>query len=278
MASIGGIIKAGISAGKTDDAILADVFKEHPNANTKVASIRWYRSQMRKETGTATAPPKRTKAAEAVKKATSGSDPLAGASERWKQFKRAAGIPEGMDEVPAGQPAYSVTFKPTTGMEGSGFLAKLYHYGKHVADANDYGDGGPVHFTWLDHKEPQVDVVTTNWKEEEHTYKGTPEEAAFAAYCRSLPKYVCRWSEDKTPRFVTPDLHVEEMVNDLELRKQLKKLCKKIAYITGDGKLYTVSAPPTEENIKKYVTAHNASVLNTMDEAEALAWLKKLQG
>ena len=43
------IIKAGITAGKSTEAILAEVHAAHPDAETKAASVAWYKAQMKKD-------------------------------------------------------------------------------------------------------------------------------------------------------------------------------------------------------------------------------------
>lgn len=272
--TIASIIKAGITAGKTTEDILKDVYREFPQANTKATSVAWYRAQMKKPAGSATAAPKKTKTAEAAKKAA-GSEPDRKAM--WEDFKRAAGV---VDEGPSPSPSpvYEVRgVKTTQGQEGPGFIATLYCNGKKVAEAHDYGDGGSVWWHWVDDAQPCVEVTFKDIVGKMVTKKATLEEKRFIDFTQALPEKVHSWDETKTPRSVDGDCYIEELVNDYLLAKQLKKLCKKIAYITGDGKLFTVSAAPTAENIAKLVTAHNALVLNTLDKKEALEELRKLQ-
>jgi hypothetical protein len=258
---IGDIIRKALAEGKDTAAILALVKAEHPDAQTTSASVAWYRSQMKKQGGA----PKAPKAPQ---------EPL--------KFKAGKNVEGGLKLTPTAAvvvpPAYSVKgIKNITGTEGAGYECTLYREGKKVAVAVDHADGGPVHFYWVDKVPATVHVYTYEGKP--HSYKGTEEEAMFAAFCNEKGTYQNQFDKSLTMRY-DMDTVVEDLVNDVMLLKQAEKLTKKdtrIAYFTGDGKLYTVSAAPTSENIKKYVTAHNALVLNGLSTAEVVALLKKYQ-
>jgi hypothetical protein len=262
--TIGGLIREALKEGKDTAAILALVRAEFPGAQTSSASVAWYRSQMKKEADKGeTAPP--------VKLVIDhgGID--------WDKE------PVTIDRTEAKDPLEGLTkyrvgkYKATQGMEGPGFVVTLYLGPQAVAEAADYGDGGPVHWTWFD-KRPCM-VKTTNYKDEPHEYKGVFDEALFAAHCMALPKYKNPWDEDGGEHFVTPDILVEELVNDMQLAKQLARLTRgKIAYFDPEGKLWTLKRAPTPESIAQFkgVTT-GAQVLNGMPEAEAIALLKKYQ-
>lgn len=49
MASIGDVARDALIAGASDEKALAAVLEEFPDAKTKIASIKWYRSQLRRE-------------------------------------------------------------------------------------------------------------------------------------------------------------------------------------------------------------------------------------
>jgi hypothetical protein len=250
MATIADIIRSGITAGKSTDGILAEVLAAHPAANTKAASVNWYRSQLKK---TAPAPaPKKSAAAVAVASTVAPPAPPAPAAAE-----------------------YTVrALKATRGIEGEGFIIKLCRQLVAVAEAADYGDGGMVHWTWFDTK-AKATVHTRNYLGKVHQYEGTVEEARFAAYCMALPDVPSRFGGE--PLQASPDLVIEEMVNDFELARQLKRLVKnKIAYFEGD-KLYTLGREPSEQNIAQLLVKPNLVVLNIMPEAEAVALLKKYQ-
>lgn len=286
--SIGDVIRAGIKAGKSTEDILADVRKQFPQANTKAASVAWYRSQMKKGGGDATPKTKKT----AVAKAAQG-EPSSHFVDTVKANREKAGMPA-MDFVPGkgfvpkaeAPKGYSVgSMKKTHGIEGEGYIVKLLRDGKPVAEAADYGDGGMTHFDWFD-KGDLVDVVGLTYDdgapmhEKENVYKGTREEATFWLYCRQQPRYSSSWDEPGVTHAVTPEIMVEELVNEAELTKQLRRMTKdKIVMIEG-GKLYTLKPPKgVTEMALANVRATNpaATILNGMDEREAVKLLASLQ-
>jgi hypothetical protein len=252
--TIGGLIRAALARGDDTAKILAEVKAAFPDAQTTSASVAWYRSQAKKA-GT--------------------SAPKAGKKPATKPAAKA--IAQAAVSAASAAPVYHVgKYQPTTGLEGPGFVVTLFRGSAPVARAIDYGNGGEVDWQWFDPNSPAT-VKTVNWKDEPYSYKGTQEEALFAAYVLTLPKYTCEaFSGDKTPLFQTMDIAVENMVNDMLLLRRLKRLLKKVAYIR-DGKLYTIATAPTPEAIEKCASKPGTIVLNTLPEAEMLTEVKKTQ-
>jgi hypothetical protein len=238
--TIGSVITDGIKAGKTNEEVVALVLQAFPDAQTKSASVNWYRSQLKRAGGDVPKQPKKVEVAKAVESTVKG---------------------------------YSVgSLKTFPGEDTPGYSVKLYRDGKHVCTVTDYGNGGETNFDWADKDGPTTVVVVRDHKGETHGYRGTIEEAKLARHVLDMT-YTYEGQVCHTNR----DIFVEELVGDLELLKKWRKLSKKVAYINGMGALYTVNAEPTPENIKKYVTAENAKVLNGLSDEEVLVELKKLQ-
>lgn len=260
---IGDIIKAGLVKGDDTATIIKAVKAIHPDAQTTPASVAWYRSKMRKTAAPAKKPAK----------------------------AKATVPPVAMKTAPtkvaeALQVAYHVgSIKATTGMEGSGFITSLYRGAAKVADVMDYGDGASVRFEWLD-DQTIVDIEAHNdFKNEDKVtgiFKGTLEQKRFLDFCRALPKEVNPYDETKTPRYVSGDCFVENLVNDAYLTKQFRSLIKgRIAYIDSKGKLYTYKASPTPENILfvkgPKAGGKDAVVLNELTEEEGVKLLRSMQ-
>jgi hypothetical protein len=162
-------------------------------------------------------------------------------------------------------------------MDGPGFIVTLFRGPLPVARASDFGDGGMIHWEWFD--STGVTVKAVDYKDEPHEYKGTQEEKLFWAHCLSLPKYVNQFDPEGGEHYMTPDLLIEELLNDMQLEKQFLRLTKgKIAFVSADGKLYTYKAAPSPGNID-YVKGTNkgATILNGLPMHEAVALLKKHQ-
>ncbi len=251
--SIGEIIKAGITAGNTTDEILAAVLKAHPDANTKAASVAWYRSQMKK--GTTDSKPKVKASVKAV-------------ASTVKQQEISSHV-------------YEVrgikTFKSEDGL---GYNANLYCDGMKVAEVRDSANGQPLHINWVDSDKNAV-VHTVNYKDEPHKYDGTPFEAALAAHCMTLPKY--KGYKDEM-YYTTPDLFIDHLVNDHTLRASLKRMIKGAIAFIAKGGLYTIKCTPTPENIATIVAKEKIKsvepiiILNNLTEVDAILALRKLQG
>ncbi len=250
--NISEIIKAGIIKGSTNTEILAEVIAAHPAANTKAASVAWYRSQMKK-----------------------GGAKVPRAPKTAKDLTRTAIA----KAIAPQQYAYEVRgVKPRAGREGGGFNALLYCDGVKVAIVNDYGDGAGVDSEWLDLNDIAV-VKGINIVQKPYSREGTAQEAKFASYLMSLPKRINPFDKTKTPRFIDAETFISNLVNDIELRKSLVRLTRGKVAFECEGKLYTTKIDPTPEAIDKLVAVQKKPVvvLNTLPEAEAIAILRKLQ-
>lgn len=250
---IGDIIRKALAEGKDTAAILALVKAEHPNAQTTSASVAWYKSQMKKGGNEAPKAPKAPQP-KPIHQAT------------------AKALPMATDK------GYTVgKFKETHGMEGPGFIVTLYRDGKPVAEAADYGDGAPVMWTWFDKKPATVKALTYDDKPRE--YEGTQEEALFWAHCISLPKYTETFSGKPREHHMSPNLRIEELVNDMRALKYYKRLMGKKILVVRNGKLWTYHASPTVENVKQVTEMAKkedplAIVLNKLLDHELLETTK----
>lgn len=272
--TIATIIKAGITAGKTNDEILVDVYKDFPNANTKAASVSWYRSQMKVKA------PAKTPMAKAVHRATptpAEAVPKAietAASDALKKIS-------GMKELPT---VYSVkSVKGTIGTEGHGYQLTLCRYGIPVCNVVDYAHGGPVDFHWIDSTQPRIVIHNLDYKGEPHSYKGTPEEKLFSDFVKAQPDYLCSWTEeDGSPIYMkmSTELYVDELLQEHDLLKHLKRLTsKKLAYVRKDGKIYTANKPYSVELAAKILEKNpGARILNAMSEVDAVKAIKVHNG
>ena len=115
---------------------------------------------------------------------------------------------------------YVKNVKIFDGMEGQGFNCSLYRGDKKVAEAIDDASGGQIDFRWLGARE---------------------NEAAFAAYCLTLPKWGSQFEVGGFDRFdTTPDIAITDMVNEFMEDRRLRRHCRdKILFrVPGDGVLH----------------------------------------
>ena len=119
MGTIADTIRAALSAGKTNEEVLAEVKAAHPGSNTSPACVSYYRSKMKKAGTAVPKAPKPKPIAKAV-------------------------------EVAVGH-GYSVKgVKTFRGNEGYGFNATLYKDGKAIAFVYDDANGGCYSYEWKD--------------------------------------------------------------------------------------------------------------------------------
>lgn len=122
MSTIADTIRSAISAGKTNEEVLAAVKAAHPDSNTSPACVSYYRSKMKKAGTNLPAAPKAPK-----------QTPIAKAT--------AAAVGHG----------YTVKgVKSFRGNEGYGFNATLYKDGKAIAFVYDDANGGCYMYEWKD--------------------------------------------------------------------------------------------------------------------------------
>lgn len=250
---IADIIRNGIADGKTNDAILVDVLKEHPAANTNAACVNWYRNQAKKATNAA------------VKKV---------ASKELVVLKSAS--------KPNGHGWSVKNLKSFNGMEGKGYNATLCHHGLSVAEVIDDASGSELTINWSDYRADMVEGSCYNYMGEKVSREMTPEEKLFNDYVLTLPMHVCNFTDKggkQVEMRMTDVLFVDELINDQFLLKQLRSLTnKKIAFITLEGKLYTTKGELGQNVVKQVLTKHvGAIILNSLSEQDAIARMKVAQ-
>lgn len=122
MGTIADTIRSAISAGKTNEEVLAAVKAAHPDSNTSPACVSYYRSKMKKAGTNLPAAPKAPKQTPIAKATT-------------------AAVGHG----------YTVKgVKSFRGNEGYGFNATLYKDGKAIAFVYDDANGGCYMYEWKD--------------------------------------------------------------------------------------------------------------------------------
>lgn len=122
MSTIADTIRSAISAGKTNEEVLAAVKAAHPDSNTSPACVSYYRSKMKKAGTNLPAAPKAPK-----------QTPIAKAT--------ATAVGHG----------YTVKgVKSFRGNKGYGFNATLYKDGKAIAFVYDDANGGCYMYEWKD--------------------------------------------------------------------------------------------------------------------------------
>lgn len=241
---IADIIRNGIADGKDNTAILAEVKAAHPEANTNVACVNWYRNKAKKS------------ADKVVKKAASKEAPkptpiAAAIGHRWT----------------VGQ------VKSFQGMEGSGYNANLYRDGVKVAEVIDDASGGPMMIHWKDATTETFDTV--DYQGKPFVRKCTKEEKLLLAHVATLPSY----EAFGTTMTHNDETFIDDLVNDGFLLKQFKSLTKgKVAFMTIDGKLYTMKGA-LDDKAKAHIKAKHkgAIILNELNEEDALARMKTMQ-
>ena len=97
--------------------------------------------------------------------------------------------------------------KSITGREGLGYECTLYHNGIKVALVVDVADGGEANY---------YDVNDKEWD-------------ALKEYVKTLPPVTTKWGKEADQSFtcdVDIPIFVENLVNDFEFLKQMKRKCK----------------------------------------------------
>jgi len=143
--------------------------------------------------------------------------------------------------------------KTFEGHEGRGYNCNLYRNGKKVAFVFDDASGGEVMIDWVDHQKERVEFEFITFGGEKKTRKGTPEEKMLNEYLATLPS---RDDHGFGDYYITDGIFIEELVNDYEEKKWLKRQCyTKTLFTTPDCKkneFRTVKAKFCEE-VKKFI-------------------------
>lgn len=145
----------------------------------------------------------------------------------------------------------------------------LYRDGVKVAvfSAGDWG--GEANIWWVDEKAPKVEVKGIRFGGEAFSYQGTPEEALLTAHCATIPPEPFEYGDHK-PTYTTPDIFIENLVNDFDSNKRVEKYAKTktifLAKKNGQTLEYTKPCPYTPEvkaQIEAEFGANLIKILNT---------------
>lgn len=132
--------------------------------------------------------------------------------------------------------------KKFKGHDGYGYNCNLLRNGKKVAEILEDGWGGGLQYTWLDHSKP-AKVHTLTYDDQPHSFTGTVEEALFYDVVMKLPKIPA--GDDFEEMNTSPDIVIDEMVNDVLMEKQIKADLKKQFTIKNkDGQLLAWKITP----------------------------------
>lgn len=151
----------------------------------------------------------------------------------------------------------------------------LLRDGVPVADVVDKGNGGPVDFYWKDGKEPRVDVTARMYNGQDHTYKGSPEEAKLWAHVRTLPP--SDLGEGLGMVQCDPDMFVGRLIDDFEMERQVKRWLKHPCAIIDGGVQSWAKLVPTDAVLAQIRAKFpTAVILNDKPLEEAIALVRAL--
>ena len=122
-------------------------------------------------------------------------------------------------------------FKTWETDDGGGYQFTLYADGKRFAFVHNDGNGGEIDLRFFDTDAPRVEIVSIY--NNQAKYMGTPNEKLLNDYVRALPP----WQEDGESIAYSVGMFMDELVNDYEREKRLKKYRKKgvVFKLTTDG-------------------------------------------
>lgn len=167
---------------------------------------------------------------------------------------------------------YSVkAVKTFHGHDGNGWECKLYRDGKSIALVVEDGWGGGLQFHWEDEGEARVECQRRAYDDSLITYKATPEQAKLEACVLTQPQQESPFSDDDDKMFINVDIFVSDMVGDVLVTKDVKKMLKKVA-IFDDGKVYTYNVEPSHPTIRTEISKKypNAVILNDVSISKAI--------
>lgn len=157
--------------------------------------------------------------------------------------------------------------KTFTGHEGPGYNATLYRDGKKVALVIDDATGGEMEFEWLDFKAPRVTVDWFNYKGEPDQIKCTPEEALLYEHIRGKTWAI---SDDDPNHQTSPDIYVDELVNDTIVNQTYARKCKKVTLYRlksdGEGEYWSINRPYSPEVKAGIEKKHGDNLLEIFNE------------
>lgn len=176
--------------------------------------------------------------------------------------------------------------KSFRGREGLGFNASLVRDGKTVAFVYDDASGGDSSFEWVDREDHSANVTVRDHKDELHTYKGSPEEAMFAAFVFAMPKTPNQYFPEGM--YMSMEMYVENLVNEVESVKEVtakaKRMLKDLIFtVEGDKegtfRVVSIKKAGTMERARAFVKEKypNARILNDMTIEAAAKLLIKVE-
>tara|TARA_R110000765_G_scaffold73025_1_gene142674 strand:- start:798 stop:1331 length:534 start_codon:yes stop_codon:yes gene_type:complete len=167
---------------------------------------------------------------------------------------------------------YSVkAVKTFYGHDGNGWECKLYRDGKSIALVVEDGWGGGLQFHWKDENEARVECQKRNYDDSLITYKATPEQAKLETCVLAQAQQDSPFSDDDSRIFINADIFVSDMVGDVLVTKDVKKMLKKVAIFDG-GKVYTYNVAPSHSTVRTEIAKKypNAIILNDVSISEAV--------
>ena len=144
----------------------------------------------------------------------------------------------------------------------------LYRDGVKIAvySAGDWG--GEANIWWVDEKAPKVEVKGIRFGGEAFSYQGTPEEALLTAHCATIPPEPCEWGDHK-PTYTTPDIFIENLVNDFDSNKRVEKYAKTKTFFlvkkNSQTLEYSINSPYTPALKAKIEADHGANLIKILN-------------
>lgn len=250
---IGEIVRAGIKAGKNNEAILVDVKAAHPDANTTAKTIAWYRSDEKKK---GTDAPKVKRAAKSATSLTPVAPVLSTAEAFHYEAKKV---------------------KNFMGQDCPGYNCDLIRDGMKVAEVVQDGSGGMTMVHWVDYKEPKVEQTFWHHDGTQHTRMMTPEEAKLFGHILDL-SYSVNFGNGPETSHHSEETFIDELVFVAKLRKQAERIKKdtdRITFKDGD-KVYTLKSAESLPALKARIAREKGPqivILNDLTVEEIVAIL-----
>lgn len=163
--------------------------------------------------------------------------------------------------------------------EGGGFEVVLCRDGRPVATVLNEGVGAVFIFRWKDPTPATVEAVLHDGTR--HSYRGCRDEAELWAHVRDLPPMTVGGESTA----FDPDMFVEELVNDLELSRQVKRWMTKPTAVTPDGRVLQLNLPLARAPSSVAAQARQqllrehpgATYISDLPLAEAVAAVRRVQ-
>lgn len=164
--------------------------------------------------------------------------------------------------------------KSFMGMDCPGYNATLCLDGKPLAEVIDDGSGGGTMFHWLDYKN-RVEAVVLGYDDKPRQCMLTVEEAKLYKYVETLPPTEFQGQ----PMRISVVMFLEELVNDLEVEKAVKRLLKYPTLFSSDGTISQFKKSVLDDKLRAYIKSKypNMTLLNDLTMAKAIKAYKAAQ-